>query len=141
MHDLSARHIEDAYQKLLADGLDPRTVRLVHCVLSGACKYAVRSERIHRNVAALVVLPAVTKREVTPPEIDTVRQLLELAETKNHPLFPFLFVLTYTGTRKGELWGLKWRHVDPGTRTRPCGGSRGQDAPTRQARLYAIQAA
>ena len=109
--DLSPRHIEDAFRNLQADGMKARTVRLVHCVLSGACKYAVRREKVDRNVAALVRLPAVIKKEVIPPEIETVQQLLDLAATENHPLFPFLFVLTYTGMRKGEAWGLTWRHV------------------------------
>ena len=112
LDELTPRHIEDAYQHLLTDGLHPRTIRLVHCVLSGACKYAVRRENVDRNVAALVAPPAMTKREVIPPEIKTVRQLLDLAAAEAHPLFPFLFVLTYTGMRKGEAWGLKWRHVD-----------------------------
>ena len=110
--DLSPRRIEDAYRDLQADGLSARTVRLVHCVLSGACKYAVRREKADRNVAALVLLPAVTKIEVIPPEIETVLRLLDLAAAEASPLFPFLFVLTYTGMRKGEAWGLKWRHVN-----------------------------
>ena len=112
LQQLSPRHIEDAYQQLLAQGLDPATVRLVHCVLSGACKHAVRREKVDRNVAALVVLPPKTKREVVPPEVDLVLEMLALAEVEEHPLFPFLFVLTYTGMRKGELWGLTWRYVD-----------------------------
>ena len=110
--DLSPRHIEDAYRNLQADGYDATTIRLINCVMSGACKYAVRREKLDRNVAALVALPPVTKREVIPPEIETVQQLLSLAEAEDHPLFPFLFVLAYTGMRKGELWGLTWRHVD-----------------------------
>lgn len=110
--DLAPRHIEDAYRSLQADGYDATTIRLINCVMSGACKYAVRREKLDRNVAALVALPSVTKKEVIPPEIETVQQMLSLAEADNHPLFPFLFVLTYTGMRKGELWGLTWRHVD-----------------------------
>ena len=115
--ELLPRHIEDAYRQLQADGLDARTVRLVNCVLSGACKYAVRRDKVDRNVAALVALPAVTKQEVIPPEIDIVQQLLELAAEEAHPLFPFLFMVTYTGMRKGEAWGLRRRHVhlDQGT--------------------------
>ena len=113
LEDLSPRHIDDAYRHLQqVDRYDPKTIRLFHCVLSGACKYAVRQEKVDRNVATLVVLPAVTKSEVIPPEIETVQHLLELAEAEDHPLFPFLFVLTYTGMRKGELWGLTWRYVD-----------------------------
>ena len=99
-------------RSLQADGYDATTIRLINCVLSGACKYAVRREKVDRNVAALVALPTVTKREVIPPEIETVQQLLSLAEAEDHPLLPFLFVLTYTGMRKGELWGLTWRRVD-----------------------------
>ena len=112
LRDLSPRHIEGAYRSLQADGYDAKTIRLVNCVMSGACKYAMRREKIDRNVAALVALPPVTKREVIPPEIETVQQLLALAEAEDHPLFAFLFVLTYTGMRKGELWGLTWRRVN-----------------------------
>lgn len=110
--DLSPRHIEDAYRKLQVEGYDATTIQLINCVISGACKYAVRKEKLDRNVAALVTLPPVTKREVIPPEIETVQQLFSLAEAEDHPLFAFLFVLAYTGMRKGELWGLTWRHVD-----------------------------
>ena len=109
---LSPRHIEDAYPSLQAHGHDARTIRLINCVMSGACKYAVRREKVDRNAAALVALPTVTKREIIPLEIETVQQLLALAEAEEHPLFAFLFVLTYTGMRKGELWGLTWRRVD-----------------------------
>ena len=112
LKDLSPRLIEDAYRSLQADGYDASTIRLINCVMSGACKYAVRREELDRNVAALVALPPIAKREVIPPEIETVQQLLSLAGAEDHPLFPFLFVLTYTGMRKGELWGLTWRHVD-----------------------------
>lgn len=112
LRDLSPRHIEDAYRNLLADGYNPKTIRLINCVMSGACRYAVRKEKVDRNVAALVALPPVTKREVIPPEIETVQRLLALAEAEDHPLFAFLFVLTYTGMRKGELWGLTWRRVN-----------------------------
>ena len=80
--------------------------------MSGACKYAVRREKVDRNAAAMVALPTVTKREIIPLEIETVQQLLSMAEAEDHRLFAFLFVLTYTGMRKGKLWGLPWRRVD-----------------------------
>ena len=76
--------------------------------MSGACKYAVRREKVDRNAAALVALPTVTKREIIPLEIETVQQLLSMSEAEDHRLF----VLTYTGMRKGKLWGLPWRRVD-----------------------------
>ena len=109
---LSPRHIEDAYRSLPAHGYDARTIRLINCVMSGACKYAVRREKVDRNAAALVALPTVTKREIIPLEIETVQQLLSMSEAEDHRLFAFLFVLTYTGMRKGELWELPWRRVD-----------------------------
>ena len=110
--ELSPRHVEDLYQNLLAEGMGGRTVRLVHCVLSGACKHALRRDLVDRNVASLVSPPTFNKRQIVPPEIETVKALLALAEAEGHTLFPFLFTLTYTGMRKGEAWGLKWRHVD-----------------------------
>ena len=65
-----------------------------------------------RNDDALVATPPVTKKEVIPPEIETVHQPLDLAAPEAHPLFPYLFVLTYTGRRKGEPWGFIWRLID-----------------------------
>ena len=117
LDQLSPRHIEAAYRELMqakngGKGLSGRTIRLIHSVLSGACGYACRMDVLDRNPAPLVGLPKVNKKEVIPPEVKAVRQLLQIVAAEGHPLFEFIHVLVYTGMRKGEAWTLRWCNVD-----------------------------
>ena len=67
MAKLSPRHVEPLYQRLSSQGMNARTIRLVPCVLLGACKHALRREPVDRNVAGLVSPSSAPKREVVPP--------------------------------------------------------------------------
>ena len=102
--------IQTLEAKLLAQGMAPQGVHLVHNVISGAFKYALRMEVAWRNPAKAVTPPKIVRTEVEPPEIDRVKRILELAEEENHPLFPALWLIAYTGMRRGEALGL--RHQD-----------------------------
>ena len=51
-----------------------------------------------------------TRREVEPPDIARVKRLIVLAEQEDHPLFPTLYLIAYSGLRRGEALGL--RHQD-----------------------------
>jgi len=96
--------------KLSAQGMAPQGVQMVHNVISGAFKYALRMEVAWRNPAKSVTPPQITRKEVEPPEIAKVRDILELAAEQGHPLFPCLHLVAYTGIRRGEALGL--RHQD-----------------------------
>ena len=67
-------------------------------------------EAVWRNPAKAVTPPKVIRREVEPPEIAKVNQILALAEQEEHALFPALHLIAYTGLRRGEALGL--RHQD-----------------------------
>jgi integrase len=98
--------------KLLDQGMAPAGVDLVHNVLSGAFKYALRMEVAWRNPVQAVTPPKVARREVMPPEIEAVRRILELARAEN-PLFHTCFhLIAYTGLRRGEALGLRWQDTD-----------------------------
>lgn len=88
----------------------PKGVELVHTVISGAYKYALRMEVAWRNPAKAVTPPKVVRKEVEPPEIARVKEILRLAGEEEHPLFPCLYLIAYTGLRRGEALGL--RHQD-----------------------------
>ncbi len=107
---LSPSDIQALEAKLTAEGMAPKGVELVHTVISGAYKYALRMEAAWRNPAKAVTPPKVTPKEVEPPEIARVKEILALAEEENHPLFPCLYLIVYTGLRRGEALGL--RHQD-----------------------------
>ena len=93
--------------KLSSEGMAPRGVGLVHSVISGAYKYALRMEVAWRNPAKAVTPPKIVRKEVEPPEISRVRDILALAEQEGHTLFPCLHLIAFTGIRRGEALGLR----------------------------------
>ena len=58
--------------KLLANGMAPQGVEMVHNVISGAFKYALRIEAVWRNPAKAVSPPRITRKEVEPPIVAKV---------------------------------------------------------------------
>ena len=84
----------------------------MHAIISGAYKYALKDDNGYawRNPAKAVTPPKIFRKEVEPPEIARVREVLELAASEGHPLFPCLHLIAYTGIRRGEALGL--RHQD-----------------------------
>ena len=92
--------------------MSPKSVSLVHTVLSGAMKHALRMELIYRNPVSLVSPPPLKRREIIPPNISVVRDALALAREEGHYLFPCIHLIAYTGLRRGEALGLTWDNVD-----------------------------
>ena len=84
----------------------------MHNVLHGALKYAVQMEVLWRNPAQAVSPPQVVRKEVAPPDISGVQRILEIAKVNEHSLFPCLHLLAYTGIRRGEALGLRWKDVN-----------------------------
>jgi integrase len=61
--------IQELEAKLIANGMAPQGVQLVHNVISGAFKYSLRMEKAWRNSAKSVTPPKIVRKEVEPPEI------------------------------------------------------------------------
>ncbi len=108
---LTPSHVQ-ALEASLSKKLSAKGVHLVHTVLAGALKHALRMELIYRNPAALVSAPPLARREVHPPDIAVVRDALALAREEEHHLFACIHLIAYTGLRRGEALGLQWRNVD-----------------------------
>jgi len=90
----------------------PAGVELIHAIISGALKYALRLEVIWRNSAQVVTPPKAERKEVEAPLIAGVREVLQMARSEEHPLFPCLHLIAYTGIRRGEALGLRWQDLD-----------------------------
>jgi integrase len=104
-----------AVEKCCHKRASARLIQQVHSVLRAALNAAMREELIRRNVAGLV--------QVTTPDYDVehglslaqARQLFTLVEDDR---FHALYVLAlYMGFRRGELFGLRWEHIDFERRT------------------------
>ena len=87
-------------------------INQVHIVLSGAFKYALRMELVRRNPVPLVSPTPVKRTEVPPPNIPSIRQVLDVARSDGHILYPAMHVIVYTGMRRVEAMGLLWEHVN-----------------------------
>ena len=109
---LSPADVQDFETGLLRNGMNPNGVGLVHTVLNGSMKHALKMELITRNPVALVSPPKVVKQEAYTPEIAQVRDMLKLAEEKQHRLWVCIHLIAYTGMRRGEALALEWDLVD-----------------------------
>ena len=109
---ITPRHVQELESRLLRDGMAPKGVGLVHNVLGGAMKHALRMELISRDPVALVSPPSVPKTEASSPSIEQVQALLKVGASCAHYLWLCVYLVIYTGMRRGEALGLSWANVD-----------------------------
>jgi integrase len=122
LKDLKTIHLQKMYADLLKNGakyrsggISPMTIRHVHGMMHKALENAVRWQIVPRNVAQLVELPRVEKKETVVLTKEQVQQLVEAA--KGHELYiPILLAVT-TGMRYAEIFGLAWKDIDFEKRT------------------------
>ncbi|MCY4416116.1 MAG: tyrosine-type recombinase/integrase [Chloroflexi bacterium] len=117
LRDLSLRHIREMERGMLEGRLSGRPVgnrslQIAHRILAGACEMAVEMEHLDRNLMSSVRAPRCRSDEVIPPEAKVVQQLLKLARREAHRLFAYIYLLTYTGLRRGEGMALTWENVN-----------------------------
>ena len=116
---LLPHHLQEYYTKALTtgrrdgkSGLSPRTVQHHHRVLSEALSHAVKWGLIARNVADAVDPPRPGRYEPVMLNPEEVEQLLAVAQAHGSPYYELIYTAIYTGMRRGELLGLRWRDVD-----------------------------
>ena len=83
-----------------------KTFRIPHEMLSHATEWNC----VIRNVTEGVDPPRVTRHEMHTLDADGVQQLLRIFRDSN--LYPIIHLAVYTGMRRSELLGLRWRDVD-----------------------------
>lgn len=111
LRDLSARHLEDFYRRMLDAGLKPTTVHHMHMALHRALADALRRGRIGGNPAEVAEPP---KRQRCDLDVWTEAEVLAfLSEAEqSSPHYPLYLFIYSTQTRLGEALGLRWREVD-----------------------------
>ena len=123
---LTTSHLQKLYNEKMkggrADGkeggLSPRTVRYIHQVIFGALEHAKETKPplITVNVAdtKALKLPADPKKEMKVLEVENVYKFLETAKSNRFykRYYPAYLLELYTGVRRGELLGIRWKDVD-----------------------------
>jgi integrase len=91
--------------------LSPSTTRKIHYIIRGALERAVRWQHLGVNKAAMAEAPSPNHTEPDPPSAKEAAVLLNAAWAD--PEWGLLLWLTMiTGSRRGEVSALRWRHVD-----------------------------
>ena len=92
------------------DELSPKTVRNIFNVLNPAMEKAVELSMLTRNPCKGATLPKLVKYEAQVFDNGQVQQVLALTEGTDLHLFVLLGLAV--GLRRGEMLGLKWKHID-----------------------------
>lgn len=108
--ELRHTHVQAMLTRLTAAGRGATTVRRVHATLRSALTSARKGRLVTSNVATDVDLPRVRPAEVQPWSGDELGAFLDAVGT--HRLSALFEVLAFTGLRRGEACGLRWRDVD-----------------------------
>jgi integrase len=118
---LAPAHIQTAYLKWgtggrrdgKLGGLSPRTRRHIHRVFNAALVRAVEQQVIVRNPAEAFKkrMPKVERKEMVTLSTEQSGRLLDaIAHTRVY--WPVMLALA-TGMRRGEVFALRWKNVDP----------------------------
>jgi integrase len=110
LRELRPEHVQRAYNDRQQAGMAAGGIRLMHAVLHGALKQALKNQLVLRNVTEAAVTPSVRTRCIQPLSLQEVRHLL--SAIAHHPLYPAILLGLSTGLRRGELLGLRWQDID-----------------------------
>lgn len=109
---IRAMELDDLYSSLHAGGLSSRTVRICHTVVRQSLEQARKWGLIARSPAVDATPPSQRRKEITPPTVAQVRDLLETARADDPDFGTYLWLLAATGCRRGEGCALRWSDID-----------------------------
>jgi integrase len=107
--DLTPQRVEEWAATMTAAGKSPATVRKAMDVLGMALDVAVRDKRLRTNPVREAARPRLARPDVSHYSSKEVAALLDNATGR---LSPALTLAVFTGLRRGEMLGLRWRDVD-----------------------------
>lgn len=139
---LTPAHVQAMLRSLEEAGLSPRTRQYARSVLRRALSWAVVSELVPRNVAALVEGPKVSTRDARIDDALTAGEAAAVLSTaRGDRLYALAHLVLHLGLRRGEALALHWADVDfdggdlhvRGTLKRKRGGGAYVDRPKTKA--------
>jgi integrase len=93
-------------------GLDPKTIRHHHRLLTSVFNIAMKLEIIDRNPVKNAVVPEVEKKEAKAYDANQAVHMLRLLIKEPMKYQAAIYIALYGGLRLGEVTGLDWDSVD-----------------------------
>ncbi len=109
---LRPHHVEDLYSDLLAKGQSGSSIRKVHWAMRQSLAWAYRRGYTVLIATDGIELPPLGEHKVSPPASSDVRTLVEHALASDPDWGTAIAFVAWTGCRRGEVCGLRWKHVD-----------------------------
>lgn len=110
LNKVTALDIQNFYNEKIKEGLSASYVRRMHSILHSSFEKAVKWGLIQKNIINAVDPPRKELKEIQTWDIQTVR--LFLSKIKGEYLRIVYVLALYTGMRKGEILGLRWKDID-----------------------------
>src|SRR5215813_580567 len=105
-----AGDIQKLYTAMIDAGLSGKTVSLVHAMLVGCFRQALKLDLIRKSPMLAVEPPRVEKREMQAMTVEQAQAFMKAADGGEHGCW--LAFLLATGCRPGESQALKWADVN-----------------------------
>jgi integrase len=119
LSELQPAHLQEFYRDRLErgrldgkGGLSPQTVKHIHTILSEALSHGVKWGLVIRNVAQAIDAPHVERKDIQVLDSPDVHRFLEVARDTEPFYYAPIFTEIYSGLRRSELLGLRWKDVD-----------------------------
>ncbi|MBQ6148326.1 MAG: site-specific integrase [Oscillospiraceae bacterium] len=116
---LKATHLNSLYIKLqetvgpkTGRPPAPKTILEHHRFISMVLEEAFKEGLVNTNVAKRANPPKLQPHEVNFYDEDVAKRILAAADAESPKWKTLLYVLMFSGVRKGELLGLRWSNVD-----------------------------
>lgn len=109
LKDLRAEQVQKLYNEK-AKEYSPRQAEVIHVVLHSALEQAIKNDLIIKNVTNATTRPKKAKKE---PRVLTPEEQESLIKAMKGDRLEAAFILAlFTGLRRGEILGLKWKDIN-----------------------------
>ncbi len=109
---INSHELTRLYDALLAKGLKPASVRLIHALIRGAFAWGEKRGHVSSNPAKLADCPSVRMEPPSAPSMETVQQHLHILQEDNPGTALVVRLAATIGLRRNEISGLRWAHID-----------------------------
>ena len=117
---ITAKHLQGFVNSLAKEGanektdkpLAPKTIRHNLSFISDVFSYAVRIDLVSDNPCRKVTIPKGEVEEKPIYSQEEIAQLLTAINGEPTKYRAFFFLIAYSGFRRSEMFGLKWKDID-----------------------------